>query len=190
MIVKAAPACHPARPCPRRAKLADQHGLILEELCTSEQLPSLLEAVRAVPDPRTSHLVTNAWPMLLGLVACAMLCGVRSVRGVIRWASGQGAGILPALEVRDSAPGRLPVATALTRALARMDADALDAAVGVFVQAHATDPPAGIAGDPPVLQPAADGKTCVAPATAPAAAPARRLPGRPRRSARAAGDAP
>ncbi|GFH38509.1 transposase family protein [Streptomyces pacificus] len=95
------PSC-PTLPTPRQ--LADQHGLVLEELCTSERLPSLSEAVRAVPDPRTSHPVTHAWPMLLGLVACATLCGVRSLRGVIRWASGQGAGTLAALEVPDGAP--------------------------------------------------------------------------------------
>ncbi|MFF8366971.1 hypothetical protein ACF05F_33895 [Rhodococcus erythropolis] len=35
---------------------------------------------------------------------------------------------------------------------------ALDAAVGTFVQAHAADPLAGIAGDPPLLQLAADSK--------------------------------
>ncbi|MFM9550720.1 transposase family protein [Streptomyces caniscabiei] len=117
----------PALPTPRQ--LADQHGLVLEKLGTSERLPSLLEAVQAVPDPRASHLVTqHAWLMLLGLVVCATLCGVCSVRGVIRWASGQGAGTLAALEVPDGAPERLPVTTTLTRALARVDADALDAA--------------------------------------------------------------
>ncbi|MEU9730695.1 ISAs1 family transposase [Streptomyces sp. NPDC048002] len=135
--MKAAPACHPARPC----------------------LPSLLEAVRTVPDPRTPHLVTHAWPMLLGLVACAMLCGVCWVRGVIRWARGQGAGVLAALEVPGADPDRLPAATTLTRALARLDADALDAAVGTFIQAHTADPLAGIAGEMPVLSLAADGKT-------------------------------
>ncbi|MEU2601226.1 hypothetical protein ABZ669_29560 [Streptomyces hirsutus] len=77
--------------------------------------------------------------MLLGLVACAMLCGVRSVRGVVRWARGQDAGVLAVL--------------------ARVDGDVLDAAVHAFVQAHATDPPAGLADDPPMLQLAADGKT-------------------------------
>ncbi|WP_461092285.1 ISAs1 family transposase, partial [Streptomyces incanus] len=150
------PSC-PTLPTSRQ--LSEQHGLDAEELCTPERLLSLLEAVRAVPDPRAPHLVTHAWPMLLGLVACAMLCGVRSVRGVIRWASGQGAGILASLEVPDGDPGRLPVATTLTRTLARVDADALDTAVGAFVQAHTADPLAGIAGDPPVLQLAADGKT-------------------------------
>ncbi|MBC9725109.1 ISAs1 family transposase [Streptomyces sp. TRM68367] len=128
-------------------------------MCTPETLPSLLDAVRTVPDPRATHLVTHPWPMLLGLVACALLCGVRSVRGVIRWASGQDVGTLAALEVPAGDPGKLPVATTLTRALARVDADALDAAVGAFVQAHAADPLAGIAGDPPVLQLATDGKT-------------------------------
>jgi hypothetical protein len=98
--------------------------------------------------------------MLLGLVARAMLCGVRSVCGVVRWASGQGAGVLAALEVPDGDPANLPAATTLTRALARVDGDELDAAaVGAFVQTHTTDPLAGIAGDPPVLQLAADGKT-------------------------------
>ncbi len=153
MMVKAAPVCHPARPCPHRAD-SSGNGPKAEELCTPEMLPSPLDAVRAVPDPRTPHLVTHPWPMLLGLVACALLCGARSVRGVIRWASGQDAGTLAALEVPDGTPDQLPVTTTLTRALAR-----LNAAAGVFVQAHTSDPLAGIAGDPPVLQPAADGKT-------------------------------
>ncbi|MET7858181.1 ISAs1 family transposase [Streptomyces sp. NPDC005318] len=128
-------------------------------MCTPQRLPSLLEAVRSVPDPRAAHLVTHPWPTLLGLVACAMLCGVRSVRGVVRWARGQGAGVLAALEVPAGDAARLPVATTLTRALARLDGDALDAAVGAFVQAHAADPLAGLAGETPVLQFAADGKT-------------------------------
>ena len=150
------PSC-PTLPASRQ--LAGELGLSPEELCTPQRLPSLLDAVRTVPDPRTAHLVTHPWPMLLGLVACALLCGVRSVRGVVRWASGQGAGVLAALEVPGGDPANLPVATTLTRALARLDADALDAAVGTFVQAHAADPLADLAGDPPVLQLAADGKT-------------------------------
>ncbi|MEU6402928.1 hypothetical protein [Streptomyces sp. NPDC046985] len=81
------------------------------------------------------------------------------MRGVIRWANGQGAGVLAALEVPGGDLARLPAATTLTRTLARIDAAALDAAVGAFVQAHAADPRAGIAGDPPLLQLAADGKT-------------------------------
>ncbi|MBT2401916.1 hypothetical protein [Streptomyces sp. ISL-100] len=57
-----------------------------------------------------------------------------------RWASGQGTGILAALEVPGASPQCLPVATTLTRALARVDGDALDRAVGHFVQVHACDP--------------------------------------------------
>lgn len=144
---------------PTSRQLADELALTSDELLEPDRLPSLLDAVRAVPDPRAPHLVTHPLPVLLGLVACALLCGVRSVRGVIRWAHGQGAGVLAALEVPDGDPARLPVATTLTRALARVDGDALDAAVGSFVQAHAADPLAGIAGDPPVLHLAADGKT-------------------------------
>ncbi|MEU2995471.1 ISAs1 family transposase [Streptomyces griseoincarnatus] len=150
------PSC-PTLPTSRQ--LAAELGPAADQLSAPERLPSLLEAVRTVPDPRTPHLVTHSWPMLLGLVACAMLCGVCSVRGVIRWARGQGAGVLAALEVPGGDPDRLPVATTLTRALARLDADALDAAVGTFIQAHTADPLAGIAGEMPVLSLAADGKT-------------------------------
>lgn len=88
-----------------------------------------------------------------------MLCGVRSVRGVIRWARGQGVGVPAALEVPDGDPDQLPVATTLTRALARLDGDALDTAVGMFIQAPTADPPTGIAGEMPLLSLAADGKT-------------------------------
>jgi len=76
-------------------QLAHQLGTQGEELCVPDKLPSLLQAVRTVPDPRAPHLVTHPLPMLLGLVACALLCGVRSVRGVIRWAHGQGLGDQP-----------------------------------------------------------------------------------------------
>ncbi|MBC9729803.1 transposase family protein [Streptomyces sp. TRM68367] len=94
-------------PCPTlptSRQLAEQHDLAAEELCTPDRLPSLLDAVRTVPDPRAAHPITHPWPMLLGLVACALLCGMRSVRGVIRWASGQGAGTFAALEVPAGAP--------------------------------------------------------------------------------------
>jgi hypothetical protein len=86
------PSC-PTLPTSRQ--LADQLGVQSEELCAPDKLPSLLVAVRTVPDPRAPHLVTHPLPMLLGLVACALLCGVRSVRGVIRWAHGQGLGDQP-----------------------------------------------------------------------------------------------
>lgn len=66
---------------PAACQLVDQLGVTPEEWCTPQRLPSLLDAFRTVPDPRAPHLVTHAWPMLPGLVACAMLCGVRAVRG-------------------------------------------------------------------------------------------------------------
>jgi hypothetical protein len=119
------PSC-PTLPTSRQ--LAEELDVASGELCTPDRLPSLLEAVRAVPDPRTAHLVTHSWPMLLGLAACATLCGIRSVRGVIRWARGQGAGILAVLDVPGGDADRLPAATTLTRALARVDGDALDTA--------------------------------------------------------------
>lgn len=150
------PSC-PTLPSSRQ--LAGELGLASEELCTTERLPSLVEAMRAVPDPRAPHLVTHPLPMLLALVGCALLCGIRSVRGVARWAKGQDAGTLAVLGVPDGDILRLPVATTLTRTLSRIDGDALDTAVGTFIQTHAHDPLAADTGDPPVLQLAADGKT-------------------------------
>lgn len=103
MIVKAAPACCPARPCPRRAGSPSNTAWLprsclrpgCSPLCWTRSVP--------LPDPRAAHLVIHPWPMPLGLVACTLLCGVRSVRGVIRWANGQGAGTLAALEFLDGA---------------------------------------------------------------------------------------
>lgn len=90
--------------------------------------------MRTGPARTTRRRGSLAPARLLGLVACAMLCGV------IRWARGQGAGVLAALEVPDGSPDKPPVATTLTRALARVDADVLDAAVGHFLQAHNHQP--------------------------------------------------
>jgi predicted transposase YbfD/YdcC len=130
----------------------------MDELLRPEVLCSLLAAVRTVPDPRTAYLVTHPMPILLGLAACAKLCGVQSVRGMIRWARGQGAGVLAALEVPGGEPDRLPAATTVTRAFARLDGDAFDDALGRFVQYLATDPLAKDAGPPLVPQLAVDGK--------------------------------
>ncbi|MDH6109241.1 hypothetical protein P3T36_000013 [Kitasatospora sp. MAP12-15] len=68
-----------------------------DELLLPGALASLVDAIRMVPDPRAKHLVTHPLPILLGLTACAKLCGATSVRGMIRWARGQGAGVLAAL---------------------------------------------------------------------------------------------
>ncbi|MFF8366970.1 hypothetical protein ACF05F_33890 [Rhodococcus erythropolis] len=43
-----------------------------EGLCAPDTLPSLLDAVRSVSDPRAPHLIMHPLPMLLGLVACAL----------------------------------------------------------------------------------------------------------------------
>lgn len=132
--------------------------LSTEELLDPPVLGSLVDAVRSVPDPRTAHLVVHPMPILLGLAACAKLCGVVSVRGMVRWARGQGAGVLAALEVADGDPSRLPVATTVTRAFAGVDGDAFDDALGGFVQRLTADPLAEP--DIPTLRHlAADGKT-------------------------------
>lgn len=131
-----------------------------DELLRPGALASLVDAVRMAPDPRAKNLVTHPLPILLGLTACAKLCGATSVRGMIRWARGQGAGVLAALEVPDGDPARLPAATTVTRAFADLDGDAFDDALGRFVQHQAADPLADAAGPPPVRQLAVDGK-CV-----------------------------
>jgi predicted transposase YbfD/YdcC len=97
------------------------------------EVPSLLEQLAQVPDPRDSRGVRHALVVVLALTACAVLAGATSLLAVGEWiadAPGQlleqvGAGIDPVLPHRS-----WPAETTVRRLLARLDADALDRAVG------------------------------------------------------------
>jgi predicted transposase YbfD/YdcC len=97
------------------------------------EVPSLLEQLAQVPDPRDPRGVRHALVVVLALTACAVLAGATSLLAVGEWiadAPGQlleqvGAGIDPVLPHRS-----WPAETTVRRLLARLDADALDRAVG------------------------------------------------------------
>src|SRR3990172_732600 len=46
---------------------------------------SLLEALRAVPDPRSRHGRRYQLESVLGMAVCAMACGARSLYAIAQW---------------------------------------------------------------------------------------------------------
>jgi predicted transposase YbfD/YdcC len=98
-----------------------------------EEVPGLLEHLAQVPDPRDPRGVRHALVVVLALTACAVLAGATSLLAVGEWIADApvqlleqvGAGIDPVMPHRS-----WPAETTVRRLLARLDADALDRAVG------------------------------------------------------------
>jgi predicted transposase YbfD/YdcC len=126
-------------------------------------LPSLVEALRAVPDPRRAAGRRHNLAVMLSVAVVAVLCGARSLAAIIRWAEGCDPLLLVPLGVPPVAlrgPRRLPVATTLGRALDKVDGDALDDALGVWLHALTSDDlPGQPGGEPGLTGLAVDGKT-------------------------------
>jgi predicted transposase YbfD/YdcC len=126
----------------------------LDVLADPERVTSLLAALTAVPDPRDPRGVRHAWTILLALSVTAVLCGARSLTGILRWAAGAERQVLAALTVPGGDPVRLPVATTLGRALDKTDGDALDDALSAWIEGLAHDAVA----EPQLSALAVDGK--------------------------------
>lgn len=116
----------------------------------------LLEVLSLVPDPRKRRGVRHSIAALLAIVAAAVLAGARSVLVIGEWAgqapqvvlAARGARYNPTIS-RFSAPH----GDTFRRVLRRVDADALDAAIGLFLAERAGLgaaglPPPGEAGGP------------------------------------------
>jgi predicted transposase YbfD/YdcC len=106
------------------------------------ELPSLVEALEAVPDPRRKAGCRHNLGVMLSVAVVAVLCGARSLAGIIRWAEGADPLVLVPLGVPPVAlrgPRRLPVATTLGRVLGKVDGDALDDALGTWLVAVTSD---------------------------------------------------
>ncbi|PZH09241.1 ISAs1 family transposase [Streptomyces sp. NTH33] len=100
---------------------------------SSEEIPDLLERLAEVPDPRDPRGVRHALAAVLALTACAVLAGATSLSAVGEWITDTPAHVLHRLGVRPDPlqPRRsLPSETTVRRLPARVDADALDQAVG------------------------------------------------------------
>jgi hypothetical protein len=108
-------------------------------------VPSLLEALGAVPDPRQRRGRRYSAAALLTFAVCAMVCGARSLYAMAQWGREQGsAEVRAALGItRASTPS---VAT-LFRLFRDLDRDAFEAALGAGVRAQGLAAGEGVALD-------------------------------------------
>jgi hypothetical protein len=101
-----------------------------------ERCVDLLTHLAVVPDPRDRRGRQHRLTTLLAIGVCAVLSGARSLSAIGEWAADAPAGVLAALGVRaDPLTGRPrpPDEATVRRLLARIDADALDTAVGSWL---------------------------------------------------------
>jgi predicted transposase YbfD/YdcC len=113
------------------------------------QYTDLRAALSAVPDPRRRRGQRYRWPVLLTLIAAALVSGQQSLRAIAQWVAEHADELGPLL---DLAPGRVPSAATLRRAVRAVDLAALEAQISQFVAALPPPPPPRDAGAlPPPL---------------------------------------
>jgi DDE_Tnp_1-associated len=97
--------------------------------------PRLLTYLACVPDPRAARGRRHPLAAILGLAAAAVLAGATSIAAIAEWAADTPQQVRAALGARHHTPGHLAVSAEATirRTLARLDADALAAAVGAWL---------------------------------------------------------
>jgi predicted transposase YbfD/YdcC len=111
------------------------------------QYTNLRTALAAVPDPRCRRGQRYPWPVLLTLIAAALVSGQQSLRAIGQWVAEHAAEVGPLLELP---PGRVPSAATLRRAVRAVDLTALEAQITAFVAALPAPPPPAAASAPPV----------------------------------------
>lgn len=87
-------------------------------------------ALRAVPDPRRRRGRRYAWPVLLTLIAAALVSGQQGMRAIGQWVAEHAEELQPLL---DLPVGRVPSAATLRRAARAVDLAALEAQMAAFV---------------------------------------------------------
>ncbi len=96
----------------------------------------LLEALRAVVDPRNRRGIRHPLVSILALAAAAVVAGARSYVALGQWAAHTPAGVLTALEVRvHPRDGRfvVPHESTIRRTLQACDGDQIDAVLGAWL---------------------------------------------------------
>jgi predicted transposase YbfD/YdcC len=124
-----------------------------------DQHTDLLRYLAALPDPRDRRGLRHDLAGVLAVAVCAVLAGAKSLSAIGEWAADAPPDVLVSLGIRrDPLTGvvRAPDEATVRRVLTGIDADALDAAVGAWLQAVRTPPVAGRTSWPAV---AVDGKT-------------------------------
>jgi predicted transposase YbfD/YdcC len=129
-----------------------------------DQCRDLLGYLAQITDPRHRRGRRHPLVGVLGVAVCAVLAGARSLAAIGEWASDAPGQVLAALGTRrDPLTGawRPPGEATVRRVLARIDADALDRAIGAWLAGQQPPPPAGPSplGRPPHRTVAVDGKT-------------------------------
>lgn len=100
---------------------------------------TLMDAVVDLPDPRKARGKRHPWPLILTLIAAALVCGQRSGRAMGQWVSEHGHELLTHLPIR-YAP--LPSTSTIRRALQAIDVDILEQRIARFVEGlDQTSPP-------------------------------------------------
>jgi predicted transposase YbfD/YdcC len=104
------------------------------------QYSHLCAALGDVPDPRARRGRRYPWPLLLTLVAAALVSGHQNLRAIGQWVAEHAAEVRPALALP---PGRLPSPATLRRALRAVDAAALEERLARFAAGlpEAASPP-------------------------------------------------
>jgi predicted transposase YbfD/YdcC len=104
----------------------------------ASQYTNLRAALAAVPDPRCRRGQRYPWPVLLILIAAALVSGQQSLRAIGQWVAEHGSEVGPLVELP---PGRVPSAATLRRAVRAVDLAALEGQLSQFVAALPAPPP-------------------------------------------------
>jgi hypothetical protein len=108
-----------------------------EDAVAPERCAGLVAHLTAVPDPRDRRGLRHRLASVLAVAVCAVLSGARSLAAIGEWAADAPWDVLVALGVRpDPLTGRVrpPDEATVRRVLAGVDADALDRAIGGWLQ--------------------------------------------------------
>jgi len=98
---------------------------------------SLAAAFAGVPDPRRRHGTRYALPAILAMAVAAILSNHLSVLAIAEWGARQSAAVLRTLGFPD---GRTPCQSTLQRLFAKLDGQALSAALGARFAPPAASP--------------------------------------------------
>ncbi len=97
-------------------------------------VPSLLAALRAVPDPRQRRGQRYGQASVLALAVCAMLCDARSLFAIAQWGHERAAGALAA--ALGFACGRTPSVATLFRIFRDLDVSAFERVLAAWFAAQ------------------------------------------------------
>jgi hypothetical protein len=98
---------------------------------TGNRVPSLMEVLASVPDPRSRHGRRHPLPAILALAVGAMLCGARSLYAIAQWGRDQGSPMAQALGFSRE---RTPCVSTLHQVFSRLDREAFERALGAWLQ--------------------------------------------------------